>query len=218
MAKEISDDGIPKKISVGDVWMNLHKSPPQHGRQLEAASETESSDQQDTLMGRLASRMASRDMIDELDLGPTGKSPKAKQAAIADMGIPERLNISGPAKEIKKGAEIEKEHTKNPNEAKKIAKDHLKEFPNYYNDKTGLPAMEKKLKKNETASSLMTGPGLHEQTADKEASNFSNPIPGGKVTPGANMAEQAKNQGNVFDTMHKVETTQQKVLGKLQSK
>jgi len=167
--EEMSDDGIPKKISVGDVWMNLHKSPPKQSRQLEAA------DQQDTLMGRLASRMAARDMIDELDLGPKGRAPTAKKAVVADNDIPRPIRVEGPA-------------------------------------------VEKKLKKNETSSSNIMGPGLHQQMSDVKASNFSNPIPEGKVTPGANMADQAKYQGNVYNTMNKVETTQQKVLGKLRLK
>ncbi|NTU69816.1 hypothetical protein HGB13_03295 [bacterium] len=50
-------------------------------------------------------------------------------------------------KELKVGTRMEMEHTKNRKKAKKIAKDHLKEFPNYYNNKTGLPAMERRLKK-----------------------------------------------------------------------
>lgn len=49
--------------------------------------------------------------------------------------------------ELKKGAKMEQEHTKSRKKAKKIAVDHLKEYPAYYNDKTGLPAMERKLKK-----------------------------------------------------------------------
>lgn len=49
-------------------------------------------------------------------------------------------------KQLKQGIKIEKEHTKLTFVAKNIAKDHLEEFPNYYNEKTGLPAMEKRLK------------------------------------------------------------------------
>lgn len=49
--------------------------------------------------------------------------------------------------EIKKGTKMEMEHTKSKKVARKIAKDHLKEIPNYYNSKTGLPAMEKKIKR-----------------------------------------------------------------------
>ena len=49
--------------------------------------------------------------------------------------------------EIQTGIKMEQEHTKSKKKAKKIAMDHLKEYPTYYNKKTGLPAMEKKLKK-----------------------------------------------------------------------
>jgi hypothetical protein len=51
------------------------------------------------------------------------------------------------AKELKTGVKMEMEHTKSKKKAKKIASTHLKEFPNYYNNKTGLPAMERKLSK-----------------------------------------------------------------------
>lgn len=45
--------------------------------------------------------------------------------------------------QLKKGIEIEKEHTSNKDIATKIAKDHLSEFSNYY---TALDEMETKLK------------------------------------------------------------------------
>lgn len=48
-------------------------------------------------------------------------------------------------KELKLGSKIEMEHTKSKRLATKIAKDHLREFPNYYTK--GLVPMEKKLKK-----------------------------------------------------------------------
>ena len=48
-------------------------------------------------------------------------------------------------KELAIGMKIELEHTKSKKVAMKIAKDHLKEFPNYYTK--GLVPMEKKLKK-----------------------------------------------------------------------
>ncbi len=44
---------------------------------------------------------------------------------------------------VEKGYETEKEHHKSPEETVQIAKDHLKEFPDYYKE---LPKMEKKLK------------------------------------------------------------------------
>jgi len=46
--------------------------------------------------------------------------------------------------QIKMGVKIEMEHTKNKTIAEKIAKDHLREFPDYY---THLIRMENKLKK-----------------------------------------------------------------------
>ncbi len=48
------------------------------------------------------------------------------------------------ASQIRMGTQHEMEHTKNPKFAKKIALDHLKEYPNYY---TALNKMEKTLKK-----------------------------------------------------------------------
>lgn len=54
---------------------------------------------------------------------------------------------SDKKRELKVGTKMEMEHTKVKKKARKIAETHLKEFPNYYNKKTGLPAMEKKLKK-----------------------------------------------------------------------
>ena len=53
--------------------------------------------------------------------------------------------------EIKEGTNEEMEHTGKTKVARKIALDHLKTHPLYYNKKTGLPAMEKKLTKEERA-------------------------------------------------------------------
>jgi hypothetical protein len=50
-------------------------------------------------------------------------------------------------KSIDIGQKIELEHTNNPEIAKEISMDHLEEFEDYYDKKIGLPAMEKKLKK-----------------------------------------------------------------------
>jgi hypothetical protein len=58
-----------------------------------------------------------------------------------------RMKIS--KSEIKAGTKHEMEHTKSKKVAKKIAMDHLKEHPLYYNKTEGLPAMEKKLQKIE---------------------------------------------------------------------
>jgi hypothetical protein len=49
---------------------------------------------------------------------------------------------------LKVGTKIEMEHTKSKKTARKIASDHIKEMgPDYYDNKIGLPAMERKLKK-----------------------------------------------------------------------
>jgi len=48
-------------------------------------------------------------------------------------------------KELKIGTRVELEHTKSLKRAKKIAMDHLKEYPCYYTK--GLIPMERKLKK-----------------------------------------------------------------------
>ena len=47
-------------------------------------------------------------------------------------------------KQLKIGTKVEMEHTSNKNVAEKIAKDHLREFPDYY---THLLKMEAKLKR-----------------------------------------------------------------------
>ena len=51
-------------------------------------------------------------------------------------------------KSVEKGKKIEYEHTNDPSTAKEITIDHLEEFPKYYDDKIGLPEMEKKLEKD----------------------------------------------------------------------
>ena len=48
-------------------------------------------------------------------------------------------------KELKLGTKIEMEHTRSKRIAKKIACDHLREFPKYYSK--GLIPMERRLKK-----------------------------------------------------------------------
>jgi len=48
-----------------------------------------------------------------------------------------------PADQLRRGTEVEKEHTPDPAVAREIAKDHLEEFDNYY---TELDKMEKGLK------------------------------------------------------------------------
>ena len=47
------------------------------------------------------------------------------------------------AKQLAMGVKVEMEHTSDPETARKVARDHLAEFPRYY---TALEEMEKKLK------------------------------------------------------------------------
>ena len=122
--REIADitalykEEIPSKKTYSDLWLNLKKKPQKKGRQLEGA------DAQDTLMGRLASRMVSRDMIDELNLGPKGKTSEAKQAAVADNsdGIPRKLEMSNVPKALQVGKKIEREHKETVDALKKNPK------------------------------------------------------------------------------------------------
>lgn len=50
-----------------------------------------------------------------------------------------------PAKQLRMGQRVEREHTANPTLAKEIARDHLTEFPSYYSH---LKQFEAKLKKH----------------------------------------------------------------------
>jgi len=54
-------------------------------------------------------------------------------------------------KNVEKGHRIEFEHTDDPDIAREITIDHLEEFPDYYDDKKGLPNMEEKLKDTKDA-------------------------------------------------------------------
>jgi len=191
----LGDDSIPKPKQipeVADVFMNIKKDP----HPIRGALETS---EDDTLMGRLAKRMASRDYIDKLDLGLGTKANRSAAAATADMNdVPRKMNIEGPAK-------IEEEHSNtlkkvesgkvSAKEApKEIAKDHIKEMgPGYY---PALKNMESSLMQEEK------GFGLHQQTSDKKAFNPSDPISStnNKVIKGKNMAEQAKNVGNIYNS------------------
>jgi len=177
-------ENIPRRIDIADTYMNLHKLPEKSGRQLEAAEEG------GTLMGRLAARMTSRDMIDELSLGPKGKSAEAKKAAVAD-------NFKDDMKKI--------HNMKDDGDAKVNAmiERQYKEFGTKKDKKMlGMADM------SQVPSKLMLGPGLHEQARDLKASNMNDPIQNRKSAPGRNMAEQAKNAGNVFDTMQRKEVAE----------
>lgn len=167
-------EDMPKKVVLSDMFMNMNKTPE------EAAKEKKSDidiAEDDTLMGRLAKRMAARDFIDRFNLG-TKSGKTAKAITTADNGPPQKVRIEGPAKALETGKKIEKEHDgsvkklvegkASPKDAPElIAKDHLREHAQYYDKKEGLPAMEKKL---------------------------------------SNMADQARAAGNVFGETPEIET------------
>jgi hypothetical protein len=136
-------EDIPRAIHTGDVFENnkikSYTERPIGTRDLNTAEDN-------TLMGRLATRMVSRDYIDKQNLGMGTKVQRAKKAATADLGIPHQMHMYGIAKEkMKEGMSVEKEHTDEPAIQAAIAKDHIKEFPNYYPE---LKEMEKELKGN----------------------------------------------------------------------
>jgi len=201
----LTKEDIPKamhKPELQDVFMNVAKDV----KPIRGALETS---EDDTLMGRLAKRMASRDYIDSLNLGTGSKAQKSGKAALADnfadmdvigdKDIPRKKVLAGPA--LKEGAKVEEEHHEtiekiaekkvSEKEApKEIAKDHIAEAgKGYY---PALKKMETGLKKNvnETQegpnvipvlSSPEKGFGLHNQTVDVTATNPSDPISSTKI-------------------------------------
>ena len=66
-------------------------------------------------------------------------------------------------KNVEKGHRIEFEHTDDPDTAKEITIDHLEEFPKYYDEKIGLPNMEKDLKKDKKLEDTKDARGLYNQ-------------------------------------------------------
>ena len=81
--------------------------------------------------------------------GPLTVQEKARFASnILTKGESKGKAVKGvDPKEMKRGEKIEKEHTPDKKVARKIALDHVKEHKDYYDDKKGLPAMERKLEK-----------------------------------------------------------------------
>jgi hypothetical protein len=69
---------------------------------------------------------------------------KADEMTIKDIADKFNVPTSQIKNQIRKGLEVEKEHTKDTEKAKEVAMDHLTEFPDYY-DK--LDTMEKKASK-----------------------------------------------------------------------
>lgn len=56
----------------------------------------------------------------------------AKNMSVQDIADETKTDVSKINSELKKGIEVEKEHTTSATKAKKIAKDHLVEKPKYY--------------------------------------------------------------------------------------
>jgi len=56
----------------------------------------------------------------------------AKGMSVQDIAKETKEDLPKIKSELKKGIEVEKEHTGSAIKAKKIAKDHLVEKPNYY--------------------------------------------------------------------------------------
>lgn len=149
-------EDIPSKVSVGGPAKSKKKK-----KSVETAVDPGA-----TLMGRLASRMTSRDIIDNVNLGPKAKPTYAKRAAIADD---------------------------------EVASDtHPETFPPNQKKASTAPVVADYM--NEIPSKVMVGPGLHLQTSDMVAKNFSNPISEGKKAPGSNMLDQAVYAGNVVES------------------
>ena len=65
----------------------------------------------------------------------------------ADKKSPSDFN----KRDVEKGRKIEREHTDDDDKTREIAIDHLEEFPDYYDEKKSLPAMERKLEKKKPA-------------------------------------------------------------------
>ena len=67
------------------------------------------------------------------------KGGEADNLSLEDIAKKHDVDIKDLEKELKKGIEIEMEHTDSKDKAEEIAKDHLVEFPDYY---TRLKKME----------------------------------------------------------------------------
>lgn len=92
-------------------------------------------------------------------LGPKNNKTKKKNTNMTEEKNPEsiakkhKVSIDQINKELKIGTKIEHEHTKDDHRARKIALDHLDEFPDYY---TRLVKMEKQAKKSMKENKMMT--------------------------------------------------------------
>lgn len=77
---------------------------------------------------------------------------KGDNKTIEDIAAMHNVSVEYAKEQLKKGIEIESEHTNDVDKATEISLDHLTEFVNYYSE---LEKMEEKLKENESNEKLV---------------------------------------------------------------
>jgi len=97
---------------------------------------------------------------------------------------------------LARGTKIEMEHTDDEALAQEIAKDHLAEHPDYYDEKKGLPAMEERLEKTGAVGGWKKGKvmTMHLVKGKKQKKTFD-----GLVSGNWGMDYRADEQQNVMD-------------------
>lgn len=116
------------------------------------------------------------------------KSGEIKTADLKRAYTPEEIaqkhgvEVKDMDKALQVGQDIEMEHTDDPEEAARIASHHLWENPKYYDEKVGLPAMERKLKVSEKVASQLEGKedDLIETSSSKRTAAFDTSLKLGK--------------------------------------
>lgn len=207
---------VPRMLSTQDVFMNLKKSPEIVRPGLEFTEE-------DTLMGRLAKRMASRDFIDKQNLGMGTAAQKASKATTADGAEINRLakKDAEAAKNALIEENIQKHGSKKDKKMLGMADGEVEKAPQATTadqSSYGGNALPKKMTIEGPVQKVTYGNegflGRQAQTIDLTAENQSDPIKFDGALPGSNMAEQAKLQGNVIDTRFNSTEIQRKHLVK----
>jgi hypothetical protein len=98
-----------------------------------------------------------------------------KTPSVEEIAKKHNITVDQVNAQIKKGIEVEKEHTADEGMAHEIARDHLGEFPDYY-DRLG--AMEKSAKKSQVKEAKKTLKGFKMMVNDPPvpASNTASPV------------------------------------------
>ena len=81
----------------------------------------------------------------------------ADNKSVADIAKDTDADTSQIKEQLNEGRQVEREHTKNDSAATEVAKDHLEENPQYYDD---LEKMENEAKMREEAGPLKEDPGV----------------------------------------------------------